>query len=224
MAYISGVIVFDVNGTLLDTGGLRDRFEEMLPADLMGTWVSAMLRNSMMASMTGHYAPFDQQGVDALIAVGRTIGVEISSAQAGVVLAGFEELEPHPDVIPALESMASAGMRCAALSNSSTRVLRAQIGNAGLSGYFERLISVDEVGLFKPDPRVYLHAAAELGVQIGTMWMVAAHDWDITGAIRAGAMGAFVGRDGETPSLLAERPIISGTDIADVARQLLAVA
>lgn len=196
----------------------------MLPPDLMRTWFSATLRNSMLASMTGYYAPFDQQGIGALIVLGQTEGVDISSAQAGYVLAGLEELKPHPDVVPALESMMARGMRCAALSNSSSRVLTAQIRNAGLADYFERLISVDKVGLFKPAPEVYRHGAAELGVEIGSMWMVAAHDWDITGAIRAGAKGAFVDRGSGVPSLLAERPDVSGSDLGDVATQLLALA
>lgn len=218
------MLVFDVNDTLLDLDGLRIRFESVLPSELIGNWFSAMLRNSMLATITGRYAPFDQQGVDALIVLGKTRGVEISAAEAKYVLAGFEELEPHPDVLPALEFLASRGMRCAALSNSSNRVLTAQIVNAGLTDYFERLISVDEVEMFKPAPEVYLHAASELGVEMGHMWMVAAHDWDITGAIRAGANGAFIGRGGATPSLLGEQPTIIGSDMGDVARRLLALA
>ncbi len=212
-----------MNETLLDLDGLRDRFEAVLPSDLIGVWFSAMLRNSMLASMTGHYDSFDEQGVDALITLGKTHGVDISTAQAKYVLAGLEELEAHTDVVPALESMALEGMRCAALSNSSGRVLNAQIGNSGLGDYFERLISVEEVGLFKPAPQVYIHAAAELGVDIGDMWMVAAHDWDITGAIRAGAKGAFIDRGRSRPSLLGEKPNISGSDLGDVVSQLLAL-
>lgn len=220
---ISNVFVFDVNETLLDLDGLRHRFEAVLPSDLMGGWFSAMLRNSMLASMTGHYASFDEQGVDALFTLGKAHGVDISSAQAEYVLAGLEELEAHRDVVPALNSMARKGMRCAALSNSSSRVLSAQMANSGLGAYFERLISVEEVGLFKPAPEVYIHAAGKLGVDIGDMWMVAAHDWDITGAIRAGAKGAFIDRGGGAHSLLGEKPDISGPDMGDVVRQILAV-
>ncbi len=170
--------------------------------------------------MTGRYAPFDQQGIDALVATAGSQGIDVSKNQAEYVLQGFEELAPHTDVLPALDALAEGGVRCAALSNSSTRVLNLQIGNAGIGDYFERLISVEEVGLFKPAPQVYLHAAAELGVDIGSMWMVAAHDWDVTGAIRAGARGALVDREGIFRQGLGEQPEIVGHDMCDVADQL----
>jgi 2-haloacid dehalogenase len=181
-----------------------------------------MLRNSMLASMTGRYAAFDQQGIDALMATARSHGIDVTKDQAEFVLQGFEDLAPHTDVVPALDALAAGGMRCAVLSNSSSRVLAAQIGNAGLDRYFERLISVEEVCMFKPAPQVYLHAAAELGVDIGSMWMVAAHDWDVTGAIRAGARGALVDRGGIFRQGLGEQPEIVGYDMGDVADQILA--
>ena len=69
------VVVFDVNETLLDLRALAPRFELLLPATLMGEWFSRMLRNSLVASLTGSYASFDRQGVDALLATAGSAGV-----------------------------------------------------------------------------------------------------------------------------------------------------
>jgi 2-haloacid dehalogenase len=217
------VVVFDVNQTLLDLSGLRPAFEKVLSPESIDFWFATMLQNSMVATITRTYASFDEQGVDALISVGRGRGIEIDQQTARKVVAGFEHLAPHSDVVPALELLAGNGIRMAALSNSSTRVLRNQIDFAGLDGYFEALISVEEVGLFKPSPDVYRHAATTLGVGMDWMWMVAAHGWDVVGAMRAGAHGAFVGRQGIVPGFLFEPPEISGIDLIDVAAQIVAL-
>jgi 2-haloacid dehalogenase len=215
------VVVFDVNETLLDLRALAPRFELLLPATLMGEWFSRMLRNSLVASLTGSYASFDLQGVDALLATARSAGVVATEAQAEDVIAGMNELPPHPDVLPALQRLADAGYRMATLTNSAAPVAIAQIRNAGLSPFFERLLSVDEIQVFKPAPETYRYAAAQLDVPIDRIRLVAAHDWDVTGAIRAGARAAFVARRGAILGPLSETPDIIEPDLMAVAGALL---
>jgi 2-haloacid dehalogenase len=218
--HLNDVVVFDVNETLLDLGALAPRFEELLPVGLMGLWFTRMLHNSLVASMTNSYAPFDRQGVDALMTTGRGVGVEVTERQAAEVVAGMTELPPHPDVIPALQRLAEGGYRMAAFTNSSRPVATAQIDNAGLRPFFDRVLSVDEIRLFKPAPEVYRFAAAQLGVSIGNILMVAAHGWDVTGAIRAGARGAFVARHDAVLGPLAEIPDIVEPDLIAVAEAI----
>lgn len=216
------VVVFDVNETLLDLGALAPRFEQLLPARLLGVWFSRMLRNSLVASITSTYAPFDRQGVDALVATGESVGVEVDEVQAAEIVAGMEELPPHPDVIPALQRLTDAGYRMATLTNSAPSVVTAQVTNAGLGAFFERLLSVDELRLFKPAPETYRYAAEQLDVPIGRIRLVAAHDWDVTGAMRAGAQAAFVARKGASLGPLSETPDVVGPDLMAVADALLA--
>lgn len=214
------VIVFDVNETLLDLSALKPRFENVLPGNLMSLWFSTMLRNSMVATMTGTYAPFDRQGIDALLSTASKVGAKVTEAQAEEVLAGMNELPPHSDVIPALEQLSRDGHRMATLTNSSSRVLSAQIQNAGLGEYFESLLSVEKVGLFKPAPETYRFAADQLGIPINRIRLVAAHDWDVTGAIRAGARAAFVARGGAILGSLSEIPDIIGPDLIAIANAI----
>lgn len=216
-----GVVVFDVNETLLRLDTLRAGVLLAAPGVSLNTWFARILQNAMAASIADQYAPFDEQAIDALIEEASGVGAEVDRSVARQVVAGFKELAPHSDARPALDTLSTAGFRLAALSNSSTVFLNAQIAHSGLDGYFERLISVDEIHRFKPDAEVYRHAAAELEVHIGSMWMVAAHDWDIAGAIRAGARGAYVNRRGGEVRILAERPDIVGAGLEDVARQLI---
>lgn len=125
----SQVIVFDVNETLLDLRALAPRFEKLLPAGLMGEWFSRMLRNSLVSTITGSYVPFDRQGIDALLATARSVGVEATVTQAAAVIAGMNELPPHPDVVPSLQRLAESGYRMATLTNSTLPVVTAQVNN-----------------------------------------------------------------------------------------------
>ena len=215
-------LVFDVNETLLDLGALRLRFEEVLgDAALLPQWFGQMLRNSLVATVTKTYAPFDAQGVAALRLTAQRAGIDLSLEDSDAVMGEMKELPPHPDVVPALRRLQEAGLRMATLTNSPPPVVEAQILNAGLGEFFERLLSVEAVGLFKPAPETYHYAAEQLEVGIGDVRLVAAHDWDITGAIRAGAKGAFIARPGMLLGDLSERPDIFGPDLGAIADRLL---
>ncbi|MGB1289012.1 MAG: HAD hydrolase-like protein, partial [Aggregatilineales bacterium] len=97
-----------------------------------------------------------------------------------------------------------------------------QLGNAGLSEYFTKIMSVESVGKFKPTQDVYDFAAKTLSETPEHLWLIAAHDWDIAGAMHAGWQGAFVARPGMVIAPQATPPQIIGDDLAQVAEQLIA--
>ncbi len=216
------VVVFDVNETLLDLSGLAPAFSAILPVELMAVWFTRMLHNSLVANVTGHYDSFDRQGVDALIVTAGSVEVNVSEHQAADLVAGMKSLPPHPDVVPGLEQLVESGFRLATLTNSSLAVLEEQMCNTGLIGFFDELISVEEVQQFKPAPATYLYAAGRLRVPIDEMRLVAAHLWDVTGAARAGAKTAYVSRGKSTPGPLSEAPDIVGGDLISVAGSIIA--
>lgn len=218
------VVVFDVNETLLDLSGLSPAFSAILPVEWMTVWFARMLHNSLVANSTGHYDSFDRQGVDALIVTAGSVGVSVSESQAAELVAGMVALPPHPDAAPCLERLAEGGFRLATLTNSSQVVLEEQMSNSGLIGFFDELISVEEVQQFKPAPATYLYAAGRLKVPIDEIRLVAAHSWDVTGAARAGARTAYVSRGGSAPGPLSETPDIVGGDLIAVAGSIIASA
>ena len=215
-------IVFDVNETLLDLRGLRPRFEEALGSfDLIPAWFGQLLRHSLVATLTDRYLPFDVLGVAALRLVASKAGIELPERDAAYVVDGMRHLPPHPDVRPAITRLRDHGFQVATLTNSPPGVLADQLGNAGVLDLFDRTMSVDPVGKFKPHPDVYRSGADRLGVAIGEMRLVAAHDWDVTGAIRAGACAAFVSRPGMVLSEAGEMPDIVGPDLETVAGAII---
>jgi 2-haloacid dehalogenase len=127
------------------------------------------------------------------------------------------ELPAHPDVVPGITRLSDAGFVMVALTNGSTEVANSQMKRAGLDKLLRRVISVDEVGRFKPDPVPYRHAAEVMGVPLADMVLVAAHDWDCAGAMAAGADAVFVKRPGAIWGLPTPPPDKQVSDISKLA-------
>ena len=134
----------------------------------------------------------------------------------------MRRLPPHPEIRQSLERLRGAGLRLATLTNSTAEVGEAQLVNAGLRDLFELALSADAVRRLKPAPQPYRMAAERLGVEPGDVRLVAAHAWDVAGALRAGCATAFVARPGKVLDPLVPRPDIVGADLREVADRILA--
>jgi len=195
----SSVLVFDVNETLLDLGALAPEFEEVFAdREALREWFARLLHGSTVATMVGRYEPFGVIAASALDDMAVHRGREMGDAVRDRIVGGMRRLPPHPEVDEALGMLQGSGFRLAALTNSSREVVLEQLRNSGLSERFDAVLSVDLVRRFKPHPDCYLATASSLGVPIDGIRMVAAHDWDVAGAITVGARGAFVARHGRS--------------------------
>ena len=216
------VILFDVNETLLDLSALRPHFERILGEQaVMQQWFSALLHSSVVTTLVGAYQDFGTLAGAALDVVAVRRGIDLAEGERSAILGTMRALPPHPDVIPSLERLRAAGFRLATLTNSAPTVLGDQISYAGLSDYFEQLISVDEVRAFKPAPEPYRMAASKLGVDVEQVRLIAAHDWDVFGALRAGFQAAFIARGARTYHPLYDKPDVMGSDLNKVTDQIL---
>jgi len=216
------VILFDVNETLLDLSVLQPHFGRVFgDAVVMQQWFAVLLHTSVVSTLTEAYHNFGALAGAALDVVAGRLGVELAEEDRSSILGTVRELPPHPDVVPSLERLHEAGFRMATLTNSAPAVVSDQISNAGLSDFFEQLISVDDVRAFKPAPQPYRHAASKLGVELDQIRLVAAHDWDVHGALRVGCQAAFIARGGRTIHPLYKTPDIISADLIGVADQIL---
>ncbi len=217
------VCVFDVNETLLDLSALDDDFERLFgDRSARAAWFQQMLQSALVATVTGRYVTFGELGIGALRMLAERRGVALGEEDERRLAAGMRALPPHPDTAEALAALRGAGFRTAALTNSTLEVARAQISNAGLIDLFEAVLSADEAGRLKPAPEPYALAAERLGVELTDIRLIAAHAWDVTGEIRAGARAAFVARPGMVIDPSGERPDIVGADLGEVAAAIIA--
>ena len=192
------IIVFDVNETLLDLAPVREwfhrRFDDHPDARM---WFSELLRLSFVSSVTDRYVPFTDLAASALETVASRSGTTIDTRDIAEVKGLFVQLPPHPDVIGGLTLLKEAGFTLAALTNSPASTAHKQLDNAGISQLFTSIMSVEMVNRFKPHRSVYEAAAEHMDTSTSEMVMVAAHDWDIAGAIAARLEGVFIERPGQ---------------------------
>ncbi len=217
------VIVFDVNETLLDLTPIREGFAASFgDEDAASVWFTTLLELSFVDTITGAYHPFTELAQAAFTMVARARGVTVPAATRDEIVGRIRTLPPHPDVEPALRRLDAAGFRLAALTNSPPATAKAQLANAGLADLLEKILSVEMVRRFKPARQVYETAAARLRIPITALLMVAAHDWDVAGAMAAGGRGAFVARPGRVLSPLQPEPDVVGPDLEAVATAIVA--
>lgn len=218
------VVVFDVNETLLDLAALDPVFADAFgSAATRREWFTQVLQSAMTATLAGLYRDFSEVGAAALEMVAERHGVALADEQRRAVAETMRRLPPHPEVPAALQRLQDAGLSLAALTNSPAATMAAQLDNADLARYFDQQISVDGARALKPALAVYRHAAQVLGVAPTGMLMVAAHGWDLAGAMSAGCGTAFVARPGQVRERLFPEPEISGRDLNEVAEAIIEV-
>ena len=217
------VLVFDVNETLLDLAALDPHFARAFgDANLRREWFGTMLQSALLFTVTGPYVDFGSHFRAALHLTAERHGVTLSEQDEQAILRGVRSLPAHPEVRESLERLRDAGFRIAALTNSTAAVEEAQLQAAGIRDLFEQALTADDAKRLKPAREAYETAARSLGVPIERIRLVAAHAWDVAGALRAGAAAAFVARPGMLWNPLIGRPDIWGSDLREVADAIIA--
>jgi 2-haloacid dehalogenase len=219
---MSHICVFDVNETLLDLQALDPLFDRMFgDAALRKAWFSQMLQCALVATITNVYSDFGTTGIAALEMIAARQEVKLTAADRQLIRSGMQQLPPHPEVVESLTMLRQAGLRLTALTNSTQAVAEAQLTHAGLRDYFEQVFSADTVKRLKPAPEPYQMVARQLGVPISNLRLIAAHSWDVAGALRAGCAAAFIARPGMVLDPLVEQPDIVGNNLREVAIAIL---
>ena len=220
---------FDVFGTVLDlTGSLTGPVGEFLRAqgsDVEATAFYADWRdrqrleqyqdNLMMLGHSGYRETCRRSFVYCL----RKHGVEFSKESVREFMKAYEGLQPFEDAVDGLRRL-SGRYGLLALSNGEQWYLEELLGN-NVPVTFDAIISVDQVGAFKPSPGVYRKAAQRLGCEPGEIMMVAAHSFDILGAQACGFRAAYVNRYGLPTEVSEYQPDIVVGDFVELADALL---
>jgi len=216
------VLLFDVNETLLDTSALDPPFARAFgAASARRHWFLVLEELWMTAAITGAYQPFDKLARAALEMTAARESRHLDAAARGAILDGLQALPPHAEAPAALDELGAAGIRLAALTNSTLRSATNQLRHADLAQFLETIFSAEQVKRYKPAPEPYLHAARKLGVQPAMLYLVSAHAWDISGADAAGLHTVFVRRPGAAASPVGPKPDIEVADLAQLARNIV---
>ena len=201
-------VVFDAYGTLFDVASAAARSRDALGdrwEALAETWRAKQLQYTWLRTLMGKHADFWQvtgESLDYALAAHSLGGGELRAR----LLASYERLGAYADARPALEALRAKGLRLAILSNGSPRMLAAAAESAGLAPLLERVISVEDVRVYKPSPAVYRLAPDRLGLWPAEIAFVSANGWDAAGAKAFGFSVAWCNRSGLPPERLPDGP------------------
>jgi 2-haloacid dehalogenase len=209
-AEISGIraCVFDAYGTLFDVHSAAARCRDDLggKADaLSDIWRQKQLQYTWLRSLMGTHADFWQVTGDALDFALAAVGLDDPPMRQRLMDL-YLELDAYPEVPAMLGRLKAGGIATAILSNGAPAMLDAAVRSAALADTLDHVLSVEDVGIFKPDPRVYQLAADRLGVPPGEICFQSSNAWDAYAASHFGFRVVWVNRFDQPPERIPGAP------------------
>jgi 2-haloacid dehalogenase len=212
--------VFDAYGTLFDVGApLRKLAPEIgeHAAAISDLWRQKQLEYTWLRSLMGVHADFWHVTAEALDYALERHGVNEPGLK-DELMALYLKLEAYPEVAEALEAVKAKGKPTAILSNGSPSMLEAAVRHAGLEKLFNLVLSVEDVGIFKPSRRVYRHAMQKLQIhEAPAICFVSANTWDVQAAAQFGFQSVRVDRSGLPDDRIPGRPVAYIKDLSGLA-------
>lgn len=200
--------VFDAYGTLFDVHSAAARCRDDLGgnADAMSDiWRQKQLQYTWLRSLMGTHADFWQVTGDALDFALAAVGLD-NPAMRQRLMDLYLELDAYPEVPAMLRRLKDGGLVTAILSNGAPAMLEAAVQSAGLGDTLDHVLSVEDVGIFKPDPRVYGLAADRLGVAPQEICFQSSNAWDAYAASHFGFRVVWVNRFKQPPERIPGAP------------------
>ncbi|MBA3031493.1 MAG: haloacid dehalogenase type II [Gammaproteobacteria bacterium] len=214
---LSGIeaCVFDAYGTLFDVAsaarGAQDALGDGWQA-LSDLWRLKQLQYTWLRGLAGHHVDFWQVTGDALDFAMATQKLQDPALRERLMQL-YLSLSAYPEVLPTLQRLKAGGMKLAILSNGTPAMLAAAVSNAGLDGLFDAVLSVEEVGVYKPHPSVYRLAPARLDVAVEHACFLSSNGWDAYSAKAIGYRVLWCNRFAQAPERI---PATPDAEIADL--------
>ncbi|NIS51803.1 MAG: haloacid dehalogenase type II [Phycisphaerae bacterium] len=202
--------VFDAYGTLFDVHSAVGKYIERLgdvSEQVSNIWRTKQLEYTWLRSLMKKHADFWQVTQDALDYALAVFNIMDKQLRNDLINA-YLELDCYPEVPDTLQKLKDSGQQIAILSNGSPAMLEAVVKSSGLEDLVKIILSVEMVGIFKPDPAVYQLAVDQLGVTAAEIVFMSSNAWDAVGATAFGLRVAWINRFSQHPERLPFQPDI----------------
>ncbi|OGA65884.1 MAG: haloacid dehalogenase, type II [Betaproteobacteria bacterium RIFCSPLOWO2_12_FULL_68_20] len=200
--------VFDAYGTLFDYASAAARCRDVLGDKferLTALWREKQLQYTWLRALQARHADFWQVTGDALDFAMETLGIADPALRERLMRL-YLSLDAFPEVPDMLRRLKAAGLKTAILSNGSPRMLSAAVENAKIADLLDAVLSVEDVGVYKPHPRVYGLAAEQLGIEPAAISYQSSNAWDAYAASAFGMRVVWCNRYGQRPERLPGKP------------------
>lgn len=202
------VCVFDAYGTLFDVNSASAQAKDALGdrwQPLADTWRAKQLQYTWLRGLMGRHADFWQVTGDALDFSMASLNIDDSSLRERL-MGLYLRLDAYPEVKSTLTRLKAGGMKLAILSNGSPTMLSSAVENAAIASLLDAVLSVEQVGVFKPHPSVYQLAVDKLAVSSERICFLSSNAWDAHGAKAFGFHVVWCNRLHQAPERIPERP------------------
>ena len=209
-AMIGGIraCVFDAYGTLFDFASAAASCRDVLGDDaarLTALWRDKQLQYTWLRAAQGRHADFWQVTGEALDFALAVLGRREATLRRRL-LELYLRLDAFPEVPDVLRRLKAAGRQTAILSNGTPEMLRSAVEHAGIAALLDHVLSVEEVGIYKPHPKVYQLAVDRLAAQPAALLFVSSNAWDAHAASAFGMPVAWCNRSAQPPEFLPGSP------------------
>jgi 2-haloacid dehalogenase len=203
-------VLFDAYGTLFNVHApVASLAAEIGPnaAAISEVWRAKQLQYSWLRSLMGAHADFAVVTADALDYALGQYGVD-DPALRDRLLGLYLTLEAYPDAPSALKNLRSRGIVTGILSNGSPSMLESAVASAGLTDLLDHVLSVESVGIYKPNARAYRLGEARLQLPANMIGFVSANGWDAAGAAHHGFQVVHLNRFDQPLERLPAKPAV----------------
>lgn len=216
------VIFFDVVETVFSLAPLAAKLEaHNLPAGTDRLFFAQLLRDAFALSTSGVFQTFPDIAQGTLRVLLQSLGQQADEATLKDILGVFSQLPAHPDVEAALETVKQSNCQAVLLTNGSRANTEKLVADNGIDDLVDDIVSVEDFEVWKPQAELYRRAASKCSCDSSDALLIAAHAWDVHGAIRAGLHGIWIERQDSTYHPLMGRTDGQATNLVDAVEQAI---
>ena len=200
-------IVFDAYGTLFDVNSAAEKCKDKIGnkwENFANFWRTTQLEYTWLRSLMKKHKNFWQITEDSLDKSMETF--QIDKSLRNDLLSFYKELSPYPEVKNVLENLKKKSFKLAILSNGTPELLNHLVKSSDLENLFDDIFSVEEVKIYKPEPKVYDIPVNKYKVSKGEITFLSANTWDVSGAGNYGYNSIWVNRNNSVFDKLDYKP------------------
>lgn len=214
-------VVFDAYGTLFDVHSVVDACNNAFPDkgdQISQVWRQKQLEYTWLRALMHRYTDFEEVNRDALKYTLKQLNLEHDNDPIETMLSAYLQLEPYREVAQALQMLRPR--KLAILSNGTLNMLESVVRFSGFTTYFDKILSVDALQTYKPDPQVYQLAVETLGFSKEQILFVSSNGWDVAGSKAFGFTVGWINRQENTVEELGVRPDYEVTNLMELVEAL----
>ena len=200
-------IIFDAYGTLFDVNSAAEKCKNKIGKkweDFANHWRTTQLEYTWLRSLMNRHKDFWQVTEDSLKKSMEAYNIE--SSMKNELLNLYKVLSPFEEVLETLKSLKEQRYKLAILSNGTPNLLNDLVKTNNLENFFDDIFSIEEVGVYKPDTRVYDIPIKKYGIKKNEVIFLSSNTWDVTGGGNYGYQSIWVNRNRDVFDYLDFKP------------------